>query len=103
MFKEVVSLAIILGFIWNVLFVEHPNKSTYTISFILSLLALSPFALLWRYWAAVRHLTELAELEDEPSMDSVSDVLGRVVDGGDIGLGADVEKALVSIDDGEGT
>jgi hypothetical protein len=103
MFKEVVSLAIILGFIWNVLFVEHPNRSTYTLSFILSLLALSPFVLLWRYWAAVRHRTELAGLEDEPGMDSVSDVLGRGVDGGDIGLGADVEKALVSIDDGEGT
>ena len=49
MFKEIVSLAIILGFILNILFVEHPNSSTYTISFVFSLSALSPFVLLWQW------------------------------------------------------
>ncbi|KAJ5054650.1 uncharacterized protein L3040_000916 [Drepanopeziza brunnea f. sp. 'multigermtubi'] len=33
MFKEVVSLAIILGFIWNILYVEHPDTRSYTIAF----------------------------------------------------------------------
>jgi len=97
MFKEVVSLAIILGFIWNVLFIAHPNKSTYTISFILSLLALSPFAVLWRYLAASRDSSTLGEREEvgEVLMGfvSVSEVLG-LSDGA--GIGADVEKGLVA-------
>jgi O-antigen/teichoic acid export membrane protein len=49
MFKEIVSLAIILGFILNIIYVAHPNTTSYTIAFVLSLIALSPFVLLWRY------------------------------------------------------
>ncbi|KAJ5054649.1 uncharacterized protein L3040_000916 [Drepanopeziza brunnea f. sp. 'multigermtubi'] len=54
MFKEVVSLAIILGFIWNILYVEHPDTRSYTIAFVGSLLALSPFVLCWIYWMGVQ-------------------------------------------------
>ena len=52
MFKEFVSLAIIGSFILNIIFVDHPNTTSYTLYFSLSLFALSPFALLWRwYWS----------------------------------------------------
>jgi hypothetical protein len=54
MFKEIVSLAIILGFILNIIYVAHPNTTSYTIAFALSLLALSPFVLLWRYWDVLK-------------------------------------------------
>ncbi|KAH7360333.1 hypothetical protein BKA65DRAFT_547056 [Rhexocercosporidium sp. MPI-PUGE-AT-0058] len=54
MFKEVVSLAIILGFIWNILYVEHPDTRSYTIAFAGSLLALSPFVLGWIYWSELK-------------------------------------------------
>lgn len=50
MFKEVVSLAIILGFIWNILYVDHPNTRSYTIAFVGSLIVLSPFIFGWIYW-----------------------------------------------------
>jgi hypothetical protein len=55
MFKEIVSLAIILGFILNIIYVAHPNTTSYTIAFVLSLIALSPFLLLWRYWDVLRN------------------------------------------------
>jgi hypothetical protein len=54
MFKEIISLAIILGFILNIFYVAHPNTTSYTIAFVLSLFALSPFVLLWRYWDVLR-------------------------------------------------
>jgi hypothetical protein len=54
MFKEIVSLAIILGFILNIIYVAHPNTTSYTIAFAFSLLALSPFVLLWRYWDVLK-------------------------------------------------
>ena len=54
MFKEIVSLDIILGFILNIIYVAHPNTTSYTIAFVLSLIALSPFVLLWRYWDVLK-------------------------------------------------
>jgi hypothetical protein len=53
-FKEIVSFAIILGFILNIIYVAHPNTTSYAIAFVLSLIALSPFVLLWRYRDALR-------------------------------------------------
>ena len=109
MFKEVVSLAIILGFMWNVLFVEHPDRATYTVAFVLSLLVLAPFVVFWRYWAATTRLNEMVEVEDQAQTvmgmgrDVMSDVLGLGARGGEIALGADVEKGLVLIDEGEVT
>ncbi|KAK2629105.1 hypothetical protein QTJ16_002208 [Diplocarpon rosae] len=50
MFKEVVSLAIILGFIWNLLYIDHPDTKSYTIAFVGSLAALSPLVLGWICW-----------------------------------------------------
>jgi len=54
MFKEVVSLAIILGFIWNILYVDHPDTRSYTIAFVGSLIVLSPFVLCWIYWGELK-------------------------------------------------
>ncbi|KAK0101462.1 hypothetical protein ONS95_006634 [Cadophora gregata] len=54
MFKEVVSLAIILGFIWNILYIDHPDTRSYTIAFVGSLIVLSPFVLGWIYWGELR-------------------------------------------------
>ncbi|KAH6720235.1 hypothetical protein BKA61DRAFT_231867 [Leptodontidium sp. MPI-SDFR-AT-0119] len=54
MFKEVVSLAIILGFIWNILYVDHPDTRSYTVAFAGSLVALSPFVLGWIFWGELK-------------------------------------------------
>lgn len=53
MFKEAVSLAIVLGFMWNILYVDHPNARSYTLAFLGSLVGLSPFVLAWLYWCEV--------------------------------------------------
>ncbi|RFU25300.1 hypothetical protein B7463_g11031, partial [Scytalidium lignicola] len=51
MFLEfIVTTAIIIGFILNVLYVDHPDTRSYTIYFVLGLLIQSPFILLWRWW-----------------------------------------------------
>jgi len=50
MFKEIVSLAIITGFILNIIFVDHPNTASYTLYFVVSLAAFTPFILGWRWW-----------------------------------------------------
>jgi hypothetical protein len=61
MFKEVVvSAAIILGFLINVAFVDHPNITTYTIAFALSLAGLSPFVFWWRYRTMKKALRAVA-------------------------------------------
>ena len=50
MFKEiVVSAAIISSFLLNIAFVDHPDVSSYTIYFIISLLAIPLLLLLWNY------------------------------------------------------
>ncbi|CZS93094.1 uncharacterized protein RCO7_07853 [Rhynchosporium graminicola] len=62
MFKEVVSLAIILGFIWNIIYVEHPDTRSYTIVFVGSLGALAPFVLGWHCWNEVKKGVPLREI-----------------------------------------
>ncbi|KAI9055202.1 hypothetical protein LZ554_000166 [Drepanopeziza brunnea f. sp. 'monogermtubi'] len=62
MFKEVVSLAVILGFVWNILYIEHPDTRSYTIAFVGSLLALSPFVLYWIYRTGVQEGTAPREI-----------------------------------------
>ncbi|CZS89999.1 uncharacterized protein RAG0_01148 [Rhynchosporium agropyri] len=62
MFKEVVSLAIILGFIWNIIYVEHPDTRSYTIAFVGSLGALAPFVLGWHCWNEVKKGVPLREI-----------------------------------------
>jgi len=52
MFKEVVSLAIIMVFIINIIYVDHPNSTSYTAAFVLSLIILSPFVL-WLKWGTL--------------------------------------------------
>jgi hypothetical protein len=79
MFKELVSLAIIVGFILNVVYVEHPNTTSYTITFVLSLAVVSPFGLAWRYWNTSRRLrvrNEAVEGGEEEVFVSVSEATG---------------------------
>ncbi|PBP18972.1 hypothetical protein BUE80_DR010219 [Diplocarpon rosae] len=62
MFKEVVSLAIILGFIWNILYIDHPDTKSYTVGFVGSLAALSPFVLGWICWCESQKGVALREI-----------------------------------------
>jgi hypothetical protein len=64
MFKEVVSLAIILGFILNILYVDHPNTNTYTAAFVLSLLLLSPGVAVVLYRRRMRERRERNEMDE---------------------------------------
>jgi len=95
MFKELVSLAIIVGFILNIFYVEHPNTTSYTIAFALSLAVLSPVALVWKYWVTSRRLRSLRDavedVEDELFV-SVSEAMGL---GKDTRSMADVEMGFV--------
>jgi len=51
MLLEIIATnAIIIGFIFNVLFVEHPDSQSYTIYFAVGLLLQTPFLLLWWWW-----------------------------------------------------
>ncbi|KAH8815921.1 hypothetical protein F5884DRAFT_747443 [Xylogone sp. PMI_703] len=51
MFLEIiVTNAILINFILNFLFVAHPDTTSYTIYFIVSLLLESPFVLLYCWW-----------------------------------------------------
>lgn len=65
MFKEVVSLAIIFGFVLNVLYVPHPNSTSYTVAFVLSLAVMAPFILGWKYWARARAIRAAMEAHEE--------------------------------------
>lgn len=50
MFKEIVfSAAIISSFFLNMAFVDHPNASSYTLCFVISLLAIAVLLLLWNH------------------------------------------------------
>ncbi|KAE9379442.1 hypothetical protein N431DRAFT_526566 [Stipitochalara longipes BDJ] len=93
MFKELVSLAIIVGFILNILYVEHPDTNSYTIAFVLSMAVFSPFALAWRYRASLSHFRAArntgGEAEGQPFV-SVSEA--RVSKG--VEASADVELGL---------
>ena len=77
MFKELVSLAIIVGFILNVLYVEHPDTSSYTIAFVVCMAVFSPFALAWMHRASLLQLgaaTNDAGEADAPSSVTASEV-----------------------------
>ncbi|CZR66259.1 uncharacterized protein PAC_16160 [Phialocephala subalpina] len=65
MFKEVVSLAIITGFVVNILYVPHPNSTSYTVAFILSLAAMAPFILVWKYWARARAIRAARDAHED--------------------------------------
>ncbi|KAL2074099.1 hypothetical protein VTL71DRAFT_7877 [Oculimacula yallundae] len=62
MFKEIVSLAIILGFIWNIIYVEHPDSRSYTIAFVGSLVVLAAFGGGWICWREVRNGASMREV-----------------------------------------
>jgi hypothetical protein len=98
MFKELVSLAIIVGFILNIFYVEHPDTTSYSIAFVLSMAVFSPFALAWRYRAALRQLRatrDAAEVVEEEPFVSVSGA-GGVSKG--VKSSADVEMCLMQVD-----
>jgi hypothetical protein len=95
MFKELVSLAIIAGFILNIFYVEHPNRTSYTIAFTLSLAVASPVALVWKYWITSRRMRTLRDVVDDAEEElfvSVSEAIGLRKD---IQSRADVEMGLV--------
>ena len=80
MFKEVVvSGAIILGFLFNIAFVAHPNTASYTIAFIISLVRLSPFAVWWRYLATKRALREAGAVEEDEDIPLRSLSVGQLL------------------------
>lgn len=47
MFKEVVSGAIMIGFVLNLAFVDHPDQKSYTIAFVIALVMECPFLAVW--------------------------------------------------------
>jgi type III secretory pathway component EscR len=98
MFKELVSLAIIAGFILNIVYVEHPNTASYTIAFVLSMAFFSPVALAWRYRFSSRQLRmtrDAVENAEEEVFVSVSEAVGLSKD---VQSSADVEMGLVQTD-----
>jgi hypothetical protein len=95
MFKEIVSLAIILGFILNIIYVAHPNTTSYTIAFVLSLIALSPLVLMWRYRDILRDRVRKLRGRHQKT----DDVEAVRLMGVDRGLGPDSEsRAEADID-----
>jgi uncharacterized membrane protein YdfJ with MMPL/SSD domain len=111
MFKEIIfSAAIILGFFLNLFFVEHPNVTSYTITFAISMVVISPVALWWKYRSillARRAEPSQSEEEHEQQVSMgalvVSDALCFVAPvmgmglTGDGSIEADVEKGVKSI------
>lgn len=65
MFKELVSLAIIAGFILNIIYVDHPNTTSYTIAFVLSLSVISPVVFGVRYWISWRQQRKSREMVED--------------------------------------
>lgn len=97
MFKELVSLAIIVGFTLNIFYVEHPNRTSYTIAFALSLAVVSPIALGWKYWVTSRRLRSLRDAVNDAEVEvfvSVSEAMGLSKD---TESRADVEMSSVFI------
>jgi hypothetical protein len=95
MFKEVVSLAIIAGFIANIVCVEHPNTTSYTIGFVLSMAVMSPFALAWRYRASARQLRAMRVAVEGAVEDHFVSVSGASRASKDVQPSADVEMGLM--------
>ncbi|TVY12870.1 hypothetical protein LARI1_G008850 [Lachnellula arida] len=80
MFKEVVvSGAIILGFLFNIAFVAHPDTTSYTIAFIISLVVLSPFVLWWRYRTMKGVLREAGAVEEDEEIPLRSLSVGQLL------------------------
>jgi hypothetical protein len=98
MLKEVVSLAIILGFVLNIFYVDHPNTQSYTTAFVISLVAISPFLLAWKWWTTARN-RRISQREEECGSLMLGSVTVSEVLGGDGGAGpsADIEKGDVTV------
>ena len=76
MYKEVVSLAIIIGWFLNFFYVEHPDTKSYTLYFSISLLGLSPFVLLWKYW-----ISKTSTPKEELAVSGIMDVARSLEEG----------------------
>lgn len=99
MFEEVISLAIISSFALNVLYIAHPNTISYTFGFLLSLAAMSPFIIFWRYRARARAIRVAREAHEDAvdfSFVGVSETLGGIVLERPM---ADLEKGLGHTED----
>ena len=94
MFKELVSLAIIAGFILNVLYVEHPDTNSYTIAFVVCMAVFSPFALAWRHRASLRQFGVNRNAAGEAAAQSSASVSEARLSKG-IKPSADVELGLM--------
>jgi len=95
MFKEVVSLAVIAGFIANIVYVEHPNTTSYTIGFVLSMAVMSPFALAWRYRASASQLRAMRVAVEGAVEEHFVSVSGASRASKDVQPSADVEMGLM--------
>ena len=94
MFKELVTLAIIVGFVLNILYVEHPDTSSYTIAFVVCMAVFSPFALAWRHRVSLRKFFSARKADGETEVQppvGVSEV--RLSKG--VKPSADVELGLI--------
>jgi len=100
MFKEIVSLAIIMSFIFNIIYVDHPNKASYTVYFSLSLAAMTPFYLACHYWSARREAMEREENEDLESICAVRDLEAGIA-GEQHESPAAAVKMVMELDDAE--
>jgi hypothetical protein len=99
MFKELVSLAIIISVLLNILFIDHPNTASYTLYFSFSLVALSPFVLAWRYWVSRRNRRAAQELNGNLVLGIVS--LVTDLEAGkaprNMGTSTDVDQELLDV------
>ena len=100
MFKEVVSLAVIMSFIFNIIYVDHPNTTSYTVYFSLSLAAMAPFYLACHYWFLRREATEREENEDSWSVSAVRDLEAGIAEQ-QRELPADAVKGMMESDNAE--
>ena len=70
MYEELVSLAIIVDFILNLLYVDHPNKTSMTVLFVVSLAVIAPPALGLRYWLFRRRLSVMRNPDEDADADT---------------------------------
>ena len=66
MLEIIITTAIILGFILNIAFVNHPDTTSYTIAFVLSLLVEGAVMGMWWIWRRWRRLISGSGTESEP-------------------------------------
>jgi membrane protein implicated in regulation of membrane protease activity len=67
MLEIIVTAAIILGFVLNIFFVDHPDTTSYTAAFVLSLLVEGVILGLWWLWRKRRKLMPKTTRETEAS------------------------------------